>query len=178
MNPWRVRKAQPADARGIAQAYVDTWRAAYPGILPDRVMIGLSVDRQASDWRRQIERGGQRDGVLVAEAERTVIGFSSFGPAAAGAHVGEIHTLYVLTDWQEQGVGRALLTQAFEALAGAGFGSAHIWVLADNPSRFFYEAMGGKRGVERDEQLWGAALREYAYGWSDLAVWLTERART
>jgi GNAT superfamily N-acetyltransferase len=176
MNAWRVRKALPADARAIARVYVDTWRSAYPGILPDRVMIGLSVDRQASDWRRQIERAAPREGVLVAEAGKAVIGFSSFGPAAAGPHAGEIHTLYVLPDWQEQGVGRALLVRAFEALAETGFGSAHIWVLADNPSRFFYEAMGGRQSGQRDEQLWGALLREYAYGWPDLAAWLTERA--
>jgi hypothetical protein len=41
-------------------------------------------------------------------------------------------------------------------------------VLADNPSRFFYERMGGKRAGERDEQLWGAKLHELAYGWDAL----------
>jgi hypothetical protein len=40
------------------------------------------------------------------------------------------------------------------------------WVLADNPARFFYERMGGKRAGERDENLWGATLHEIAYGWN------------
>jgi hypothetical protein len=41
-------------------------------------------------------------------------------------------------------------------------------VLADNPARFFYEAMGGRRIRERDERLWGVDLHEAAYGWRDL----------
>ena len=43
-----------------------------------------------------------------------------------------------------------------------------IWVLADNPARFFYERMGGRRVGERDERLWGALLHEIGYGWSSL----------
>ena len=50
--------------------------------------------------------------------------------------------------------------------------SAIIWVLAANPSRFFYEAMGGKRVGEREEKMWGTKLREIAYGWPDLAAGL------
>jgi hypothetical protein len=46
--------------------------------------------------------------------------------------------------------------------------SAVIWVLAANPSRFFYETMGGKRVGEREEDMWGVKLREIAYGWLDL----------
>jgi hypothetical protein len=42
-------------------------------------------------------------------------------------------------------------------------------VLAQNPSRFFYEAMGGRRVGERMESLWGLELPEIAYGWPDLA---------
>ena len=48
------------------------------------------------------------------------------------------------------------------------FSTAVIWVLADNPARFFYERMGGKRAGERDERLWGALLHEIGYGWSEL----------
>ena len=55
-----------------------------------------------------------------------------------------------------------------EELSGAGLDSAVIWVLAANPSRYFYEAMGGRREGERVERLWGADLKETGYGWPDL----------
>ena len=43
-----------------------------------------------------------------------------------------------------------------------------VWVLADNPARFFYEGLGGRLVAERTELFWGADVRERAYGWSDL----------
>ena len=46
--------------------------------------------------------------------------------------------------------------------------SAVIWVLANNPSRFFYEAVGGKLISAKDVELWNVILKEYAYGWSNL----------
>jgi hypothetical protein len=45
-----------------------------------------------------------------------------------------------------------------------------VWVLTDNPSRFFYQAMGGKAAATRDEPLWGTIVRQTAYHWPDLAA--------
>ncbi len=174
-----IRPAAPADARAIAHVYVETWRSAYPGILPDAVMVGLSVDRKAAEWRRQLERPSRREGVVVAvlPAPERVVGFSSFGPATALDYAGEIYTLYVQSDWQNQGIGRALLRASLRRLLAQGMDSAFLWVLADNPSRFFYEAMGGRRVGHRDENIWGTALHEHAYAWSDLKDWLEKRGR-
>ncbi len=172
----RIRRAWPGDARAIARIHVETWRSAYAGILPDRAIVQMSVDEKAAAWRGLIERQRGAEAVLAAELAGNVLGFASCGPAgrATGGtgergFAGEIHTLYVLPDWQEQGIGRALLCGCFRLLAAAGIGSAFLWVLADNPARFFYEAMGGRRVGERDEKLWGTLLHESAYGWHDLS---------
>ncbi|MCG8509732.1 MAG: hypothetical protein MI741_10945, partial [Rhodospirillales bacterium] len=61
-----------------------------------------------------------------------------------------------------------LLLSGFEEMCGWGMQSAVIWVLSRNPTRFFYEKMGGKRLAEREEALWGTMLPETAYGWTDL----------
>jgi hypothetical protein len=50
-----------------------------------------------------------------------------------------------------------------------GYGCSFLWVLRDNPSRYFYERVGGKAVAERRERLWGSTLDEICYGWSDLA---------
>lgn len=170
----RIRRAVPGDARDIARVHVETWRSAYAGILPDRVIVQMSVDEKAAAWRQLVQRQDTIETVIVAEMDDgSIVGFASCGaagPEAMHDYDGEIHTLYVLPDWQEQGIGRALLCGCFRLLVTAGLANAHLWVLADNPSRFFYEAMGGKRISERDEQLWGATVHECAYGWSDLST--------
>jgi ribosomal protein S18 acetylase RimI-like enzyme len=167
----RIRRAVSGDARGIARVHVETWRTAYAGILPDRVIVQMSVDDKAAAWRHLVGRQDAVETVIVAEAGGDIVGFASCGPSGPEAmadYDGEVHTLYVLPDWQEQGIGRALLCGCFRALAAAHIAAAHLWVLADNPARFFYQAMGGIRIGERDERLWGAAVHEIAYGWPDL----------
>lgn len=165
-----IRPARPADAEAIGRVYVETWRSTYAGILPDRVLVGLSGGRQALIWSRAIARRGRAEFVAVAEDPvEGVIAFASSGPAAEGPRGwGEVFTLYVLPDHQGQGVGRALLAALFGDFVAHGIGSALIWVLAANPFRFFYEAMGGRRVAEREESLWGTRVKEVAYGWFDL----------
>jgi GNAT superfamily N-acetyltransferase len=165
-----LRNAKPSDARAIARIHVETWRTTYPGMLPDRALIDMNIDGKARSWRSMLEHPESAGTVLVAEekGEGGTIGFAS---ASRNRHdilpfLGEVQTLYVLPDWQNQGIGRVLLEGCFAALRGRGFDSAVVWVLADNPARFFYERMGGKRAGERDESLWGATLHEIAYGWS------------
>jgi hypothetical protein len=70
------------------------------------------------------------------------------------------------------------MAAAFEGLLDLGFGSALVWVLAGNPSRFFYEALGGAVAGRREENFAGTVLQEIGYGWKDLEAWLAdERAR-
>jgi len=166
----RLRPAKPSDARAIGRIHVETWRAAYPGMVPDQTLIGMTVDGKAAAWRRAVEREAKREITLIAEAEEGPVGFASAGPNRDSVlpFAGEVQTLYVLPDWQNQGIGRLLLQGCFARLSNHGITSAVIWVLADNPARFFYERMGGKRVGERDERLWGALLHEIGYGWSEL----------
>jgi ribosomal protein S18 acetylase RimI-like enzyme len=171
--PTTIRSAQPGDAEGIAHVYVDTWRDAYPGMLPNKVLVGLSEPRHTEFWQRQIIAPNEI--ILVAEdpafkKAAGVVGFGSAGRARDPklGHDGEVYTLYLLADWRNQGIGRLLLHRLFDALAKRGFGSAIIWVLADNPSRFFYETMGGRMAAERVKKLWGAPVRQFAYGWESL----------
>jgi len=165
----KLRPAVSSDARAIARIQVETWRSTYPGMVPDRALIDMNIDNKARSWRATLERPDAAGAVLLAEVPAEgVIGFASAGQNrhANLPFAGEVQTLYVLPDWQNQGIGRQLLTGSFAALRGRGIASAMVWVLADNPARFFYERMGGRRAGERDENLWGALLHEIAYGWS------------
>lgn len=163
-----VRPSEVREARRLAEIYVETWRTTYAGMLPDTVLLRMSDDQQEQRWRTYLSRQDGRETILTAEAVgHGAIGFGSAGPARrAGPEVGEVYTLYVLPDWQGQGAGRELLLAMFSHLRSAGFAEVLIWVVAANPARFFYEAMGGQRTVERTERLWGVDLPEIGYRWS------------
>ena len=172
-----LRPARPGDAAGIARVHVETWRATYAGLVPATYLVGMSEAGQTLFWQKLIARRG-KDSLLVAEAGAggPLVGFGNCGPSrdrAMGA-AGEVYTLYVALDWQGRGIGRRLLKGLFETFVGAGIGDAFLWVLADNPARFFYEAVGGQRSAERREPFAGSLLDEAAYVWPDLERWLAE----
>lgn len=165
----QTRRAREGDAKRIADIYVETWRTTYAGSVPDRVLIQMSVERQTVYWTRAINHGSE----IICVAEDLNAGIVAVCSAGSnrirgGTYTGEVYTLYVQPDFQNQGIGRRLLTHVFGELHAQGMDSALIWVLASNPSRFFYEVMGGKRVSEREEAMWGTKLREIAYGWPNL----------
>ena len=169
---YRIRPAQTADAAALGEIYVDTWRSTYAGILPDAVLLRMSESNHAVAWTRTLTNLGDDECVLVAErSDQVVVGFGSAGPGRRGDRGrGEVYTLYVSPDYHGLGLGRRLMCGLFRQLQGGGFTSALIWVLAANPTRFFYEAMGGSRFVEKVERLWGVELPQIGYAWPDLAA--------
>jgi GNAT superfamily N-acetyltransferase len=176
-------KATTGHVRGIARVYVDAWRATYAGLLPPKTLVGMDYDRQASEWAHQIRNKSMHAPILVAfDSDDGVIGVTGFGRSRiedrpsrppfmqTGVTLGsgEVFTLYVHPDHQNRGVGRALLAGAFEGLRDRAFNQAYVWVLHDNPARYFYERVGGTFVAARRERLWGVDVAQVAYGWGDL----------
>ncbi|WP_193370794.1 GNAT family N-acetyltransferase [Pelagibius marinus] len=171
-----LRPALPRDADAIARIHVETWQNTYAGLVPSDYLARMSVARSSPQWHRAAAKAEKGNDLMVAEVDEEVVGFISFGPTRNPEmpYGGEIYALYVGVDWQGQGLGRRLLSTALEALSKEKHKGAMVWVLAANPARFFYEAMGGERAGERMESFAGTELEELAYGWPDLESWLAQ----
>lgn len=161
-----IRPGNAADAEGIAQVHVETWRDTYRGILPARVLSAQTYARRLALWRQTLSRDAERL-VLVAESGRQIVGFATSGRnrTASVPFSAEMYTLYVLEDWQSEGIGQALFRQSCALLAQDGHRNLVTWVLTDNPSVGFYEWLGGIPVAERDERFGLAVLRQRGYGW-------------
>lgn len=166
----RIERARPEDAGPLARVYVETWRAAYAGLLPDNVLVAMRQEAHKARFAGWIARQTDGQFILVARmAGAGVVGLCNAGQARGMPKSdGEIYLLYVDQDWQNRGVGRSLLRAALRRLRAGGYSRAMLWVLAGNPSRFFYEAVDGVRAAERTERLWGTDLKEISYVWPDL----------
>ncbi len=167
-----IRSAKTRDAAAIARVYIDTWRDAYPTMIPDSVLVGMSHRKQREIWAQVLARHGAEAVIVAEDAGAGIVGFGSCGRARAGtpAYQGEVYTLYVLADFRGGGIGKALLQGLLGELSKMGYSSALVWVLADNPARYFYAAMGGVLLAERDEALWGKIMRQAAYGWTEIPL--------
>lgn len=168
----RFRQAQRTDARAIARVHVDTWRTAYRGIVPDDYLRQLSYDRREDVWTSRLSDGEPSCRVYVAEdASGQVVGFADGGPERSGDPVyrGELYAIYVLAHFQHLGIGQTLVRLVATHLADHGMPSMLVWVLARNPARRFYAALGGREVRRRRLEVGGRTLVEIAFGWEDTA---------
>ena len=170
MSDFSVRKARVEDANAIARVHVETWRATYAGLIPDHYLIGLSIEGQAFQWKKLLKSDPISHVMFVAEVAGKPIGFATGGPSRGKnpPAPAEVYTLYVLGDFQGQGIGRALFQSVLNGLAEKGHDSAYLWVLSENPSRFFYERLGGRAKGQQAERFAGSEVMETAYLFSDM----------
>ena len=174
-----IRPASIADVQAIARVDVETWRTTYAGILPDSVLVDMSVRQRAAFWARFVT-AHPNDAIVAVDARNQVLGFGSCGAQRnqqllAG---GEVFTLYVHPDLQGQGIGRQLLLSLFFRLAQSGFQACVLWVLDANTARFFYERLGGRAVACQTMHYGNRDVGATAYAWANLTETLTTRGRT
>jgi GNAT superfamily N-acetyltransferase len=169
-TPLVIRPATIDDAHAIAFVHVTTWRTTYGDILPQTFLSALSVERRETLWRSFFQSEVQNSFLLVAEVDGQVIAFANFGPSRDDypAYDCELYAIYMLEQYQHQGIGRELMRAAMRQLAERGFRAMYVWVLEGNPAIRFYEALGGVRFDARPIDIDGTVVTEYAYGYAAL----------
>ncbi|MDN3563731.1 GNAT family N-acetyltransferase [Paeniroseomonas aquatica] len=186
-----IRRARPADAAAIGAVHVATWRTAYAGVLPDGYLTSLSALRHAAGYETSIgdRRHGHAVFVAVAkgadapagtppgEEEGTIIGFVSGGRSRRpGFADGEVETLYLLDDYRDRGIGRRLMRAMAAHLAVVGCRSVMLWVLKDNPTRWFYQRLGGRPMAREVIRFAGESMEQLAFAWNPIEALLTATA--
>ncbi|MBM7583943.1 L-amino acid N-acyltransferase YncA [Bacillus pakistanensis] len=165
----KIRAAKLSDASGIAKVHVDSWRTTYRNIIPDEFLNNLSYQRREELWSSNIPKGN----VFVAENnEGKIVGFSSGGKERSGKYKeyqGELSSIYILKEFQGQGIGKSLAKPVIKELEKLGINTMLVFVLEDNNSRLFYEAMGGKIIDKIEVEIAGKKLNELVYGWDNIS---------
>lgn len=142
-----VRLARTTDASEIARVHVDSWRGAYRGLLPDRILDGLSVAGREAQWRARVAPESRGPRTLVAESGGRVEGFVTVAVPCRdrdeAKDVGEIPALYVAPSAWRTGVGSALLAAGLGGMRRSGCSEAILWMLEGNHrAARFYEREG------------------------------------
>jgi GNAT superfamily N-acetyltransferase len=166
-----IRAAHSDDALAIARVKVDSWRTTYADIVPADYLANLSYEQQGRVWEHHISTLRDAAAMYVAETTaKEVVGFAHSGPERTGnpLYAGELYAIYLLAAYQRHGVGRQLTQTVVTGLLHHGVSSMLVWVLAANPSRAFYEALGGQYLAEQEVTIGSARLTEVAYGWRDI----------
>jgi ribosomal protein S18 acetylase RimI-like enzyme len=161
---------------------VASWQVAFAGLLPDRFLADLSVDRRTDDWSSWIG-GPPTHHVLVVETAGGVgavdaddavdaggiVGFAHAGPSRdsdAPPGTGELYTLYLLADAWDLGLGTLLHDAVLARLSADGNDTVTLWVLGTNTrARRFYRRHGWRQVAgERTQEFGGSVVTDYRYG--------------
>ena len=171
--PSTIRPSTEADIPGLARVRVDTWRAAYRGIVPQAYLDSLDYAVNEQNFQRQmgnlelssltaLDEGGQPVGYAVAGANRGDL------PEFRG----EVYAIYILPACQQQGIGRRLLRAAFANLFDRGLFPALIWALEENAACQFYQLVGGVQVGRKQRDIGGKLLEVLCFGFTDPEIWL------
>jgi GNAT superfamily N-acetyltransferase len=164
-----VRPATVEDADAIGRVQVETWRAAYQGLMPDEAVARFDVEERRRMWREGLGREPRPgSATFVAELEGEVVGFASVGAARdeddAEVTTGELYAIYLHPTCWDRGIGRALLERAEESMRSSGFTLAILWVLEGNErGERFYRAAGWKPDGRKLDTFQGAEITELRY---------------
>lgn len=145
-----IRAGVRADADGITDVQVASWRAGYAHVFPERVLYADNFDSsRRAFWTAWRFAPGHR--IAVAAHRKgdggRIVGFASFGPERERARGftgrGEVWALYLHPDEWGTGTASRLMEHTEVRLRAEGFDTAVLWVLEDNPrARRFYEKHG------------------------------------
>lgn len=172
-----VREATAADVKAVARVQIESWRAAYRGIIDEDTLHNLSVQDKQSYWLQWFLRNEpSRFMRVVVDDSATGVGFAVAGPARGREPssdglplVGEIYVLYLLPQVQRRGWGTQLMRSMARGLRQRGMEALLLWVLQRNHAACrFYESLGGVATYRRRTAVGGQQLIEVGYLWDDL----------
>lgn len=168
----KIRKAKISDIEQIVQVHIACWKTTYKGIVPDEFLENLSADKSIKNWKN-FYSNSPNNILLVAENENSqIIGFCSGGlnrdkEKTARFH-GELMAIYILEDYQKQGIGKKLVKALVQALREKNINNMVAWVLEENNSKIFYEKIGCEFVAKKTLEIGGKELTVIAYGIDNL----------
>lgn len=158
-----IRAATWEDAAAIAAVQIDSWRAAYAGILPESWLAGMSLEEYTGFWQRLMN--GNENSVLAAVEDDKVVGWISGGDSrdSGSGEVSEVYAIYIAPAFQGKGLGRCLMRGMEKRFPV--FRDITLWVFARNlAAQSFYRREGYEfDGTRQKFQLGGADLEELRF---------------
>lgn len=139
MNPnITIKPMQTAEeADGKAYVHWKAWHETYSGLIDTDYLAKHTLEKCKAVALRA------SDTVFVAKDGERVIGFVGFGAYRdkSVTDLGEVYGIYVLKEYQKQGIGYALMNAAVEGLSG--YVKIALWVLHGNEKAIsFYKRYG------------------------------------
>ncbi len=170
----RIRPAVPTDVPAIAKTYAESWRTTYQGLAPDVFVNGMTEQAATAIFHDSLQSTGHAYFIHVAETdEGRIIGYADGGKERSHPEmgIGELYGLYLLKDFQRQGLGRRLFQASAQSVLASGMNTLLIWVLKNNTNQPFYVSVGGVlQPTIKTLNVGGHDIKLVSYYWENLSL--------
>lgn len=165
----RIVKASEHHIQEIAKVHVDSWKETYNTIVNAEAIQKKTYRKREELWQRIIQEN-QSITYAAKTNDGKIVGFINGGKERTGTYDydAEIYAVYILQAYQGQKIGKKLIHTITGKLYEQGHRSIMVWVIENNPSKYFYEKLDGK-SIDR-KYLDYLGVYEVAYGWNDMKV--------
>ena len=136
-----IRKSYPMDAYTLIKINDTVWKKEFYDVLPSGIFqeMGRYTDRRVNHLRDQIQENNR---IFVALDDDVPVGFVFYARTQNVVYnaSAEIRSIYVLPEYQRQGIGTKLFEMAVDELKKIGFRSVIVdCPLDSNGIQFFFE---------------------------------------
>ena len=150
-----MRKAYPTDAYELVKIRDLAWKNAYYDVLSSDIIntMNKNIDESVRHLQDQISENNR---IIVALDDNKIVGFVFYAKTQGDLYDNaEIREIYVLPEFQNNGIGRQLFEEAVSNLKKLKYPSFIVSVPIYNKNMDFFIKMGGVKKGNKNEKMYG-----------------------
>ena len=141
-----IRKAYPTDAYALINIMDIVWKSEFYDFLPNGIIyeMGRNLEKRINHLTDQINENNR---IFVAVNDDVPVGYIFYAKAQNVVYesAAEIREIYILPEYQKQGIGKKLFTSAIEEVKKLGFKSLVLYCPWETKGINFFLKMGGEK---------------------------------
>lgn len=147
----KVRKAKQEDIRKLKDVAEKSYHDSYDGVLEEETIDKVLEDRYSKEGLKEIITSDESI-LIVAEEDKSIVGFAYASWINADA---ELESIYILPEYQSQGIGTKMLNLIIRELPkqvkSVGVGA----IKQNEDAKYFYISNGFEEKEEVMEDFYG-----------------------
>lgn len=141
-----IRKAYPTDAYTLINIRDVVWKNEFYDFLPNGILyeMGRNVEKRVMHLKDQIVENNR---IFVALCDEVPVGYIFYAKAQNVVYdsAAEIREIYILPEFQKQGIGRQLFEKAMEEIKKLNYKSLILCCPLESKGVSFFLKMGGNK---------------------------------
>ncbi|MBP1996684.1 GNAT family N-acetyltransferase [Paenibacillus eucommiae] len=152
MSEIEIRWACINDCHDLSIVHLESYRAAYRGIMPDDFLNKMTLEDRSLHVQNLLKTSAKR--IAILRVDGATIGYAEVGKCEdkdLDETWVEIFAIYLLKEYSGRGFGSHLMGWVLDKVLELGHSRASLWVLKENTDAIkFYEKLDFKSdGTER-----------------------------